>query len=79
MGIELTLAIHETVLPAIDRTPSPSPYLARLIGEGRRGMKSGHGFRTWTPERQPELRARVLAHLKAMNAADGHRAQPADT
>lgn len=71
VGLELTLAIHETVLPAIDHTPGPSPYLAQLIGAGRLGMKSGHGFRTWTPEQKAELRARVLAHLKAMNAADG--------
>jgi 3-hydroxybutyryl-CoA dehydrogenase len=33
-------------------------------------MKSGEGFRTWTAEQQTELRARVLAHLKAMNAAE---------
>ncbi|OWW19291.1 3-hydroxyacyl-CoA dehydrogenase family protein [Noviherbaspirillum denitrificans] len=71
VGIDLTLAIHETVLPAIDRTPGPSPYLEKLIGEGRLGMKSGRGFRDWTPEQQEQLRSRVLAHLKAMNAAEG--------
>jgi 3-hydroxybutyryl-CoA dehydrogenase len=71
VGIDLTLAIHETVLPAIDHRPGPSPYLRELIGAGRLGMKSGEGFRKWTPEQQAELRARVLAHLKAMNAAEG--------
>jgi 3-hydroxybutyryl-CoA dehydrogenase len=71
VGIDLTLAIHDTVLPAIDHTPAPSPYLKTLIEQGRLGMKSGEGFRKWTPEQQVELRARVLAHLKAMNAADG--------
>ncbi|MCX7240867.1 MAG: 3-hydroxyacyl-CoA dehydrogenase family protein [Burkholderiales bacterium] len=70
VGTELTLAIHETVLPAIDSTPGPSPYLKQLIREGRLGMKSGEGFRTWTPEQQAQLRARVLRHLKAMNAAE---------
>lgn len=70
VGIELTLAIHETVLPAIDHTPGPSPYLKKLIGEGRLGMTSGEGFRSWTPGQKSELRARVLAHLKAMNAAE---------
>ena len=70
VGTELTLAIHETVLPAIDHTPGPSPYLQQLIREGRLGMKSGEGFRTWTPEQQAQLRAKVLRHLKAMNAAE---------
>jgi 3-hydroxybutyryl-CoA dehydrogenase len=33
-------------------------------------MKSGEGFRKWTPEQQAALRARVLKHLKAMDAGD---------
>lgn len=70
VGIDLTLAIHKTVLPAIDATPGPSPYLERLVAAGKLGMKSGEGFRTWTAEQQSELRSRVLAHLKAMNAAE---------
>jgi 3-hydroxybutyryl-CoA dehydrogenase len=70
VGIELTQAIHQTVLPAIDHTPGASPYLQQLIDAGKLGMKSGEGFRTWTAEQQTELRARVLAHLKAMNAAE---------
>jgi 3-hydroxybutyryl-CoA dehydrogenase len=68
VGTELTLAIHETVLPSIDRSSEPSPYLKKLIEDGRLGMKSGEGFRRWTPEQQAELRQRVLQHLKAMNA-----------
>jgi 3-hydroxybutyryl-CoA dehydrogenase len=28
-------------------------------------MKSGEGFRRWSPEQQAALRARVLQHLKA--------------
>ncbi len=71
VGVDLTLAIHKTVLPSIDRTPGPSDYLGKLIGQGRLGMKSGEGFRTWTTEQQAQLRARVLAHLKAMNVAEG--------
>jgi 3-hydroxybutyryl-CoA dehydrogenase len=70
VGLDLTLAIHSTVLPAIDATPGPSPLLHSLIGAGRLGMKTGHGFRTWTPEQQTQLRRRVLAHLKAMNLAE---------
>ncbi len=65
VGTDLTLAIHQTVLPAIDARPGPSPYLEKLVAQGKLGMKAGEGFRTWTPEQQAELRARVLRHLKA--------------
>ena len=65
VGTDLTLAIHKTVLPAIESRPGPSPYLEALVADGKLGMKSGEGFRTWTPAQQAELRARVLRHLKA--------------
>jgi 3-hydroxybutyryl-CoA dehydrogenase len=66
VGLDLTLAIHEQVLPAIDRTPGPSPYLRELVAQGRLGMKTGQGFRRWTPAHADALRARVRTHLEAM-------------
>jgi 3-hydroxybutyryl-CoA dehydrogenase len=70
VGTDLTLAIHKTVLPDIDRTPGPLPYLEKLVAQGKLGMKSGEGFRTWTPEQQQALRQRVLAHLKQARSKD---------
>ena len=70
VGIDLTLAIHKTVLPAIDSRPGPSPYLDKLIAQGKLGMKSGEGFRSWTAEEQAELRQNVLQHLKKAAASD---------
>jgi len=64
VGIDLTLAIHRIVLPEIDSRPAPSPYLERLVAEGRRGMKTGAGFHDWTPEEQAELQRKVTEHLK---------------
>ena len=64
VGTDLTLAIHKTVLPAINSRPGPSPYLESLVTQGKLGMKSGEGFRKWSAEAQAALRARVLAHLK---------------
>lgn len=70
VGIDLTRAIHKTVLPAIDSNPGPSPYLDALLADGKLGMKSGEGFRTWTPEEETQLRQRVLTHLKNAAAED---------
>ncbi len=70
VGIDLTLAIHKTVLPAIDSRPGPSPYLDKLIAQGKLGMKSGEGFRSWSAEEQAELRQNVLQHLKKAAASD---------
>lgn len=64
VGTDLTLDIHNVVLPHLDRSPSPSPYLSKLVNENRLGMKTGEGFRAWTPAEAAALRARVFDHLK---------------
>ncbi|MGD9921768.1 MAG: 3-hydroxyacyl-CoA dehydrogenase family protein [Pseudorhodoplanes sp.] len=70
VGTDLTLAIHKTVLPEIDSRPAASPYLEKLVTEGKLGFKSGEGFRTWTPEQQKDLRTKVTQHLKAARTQD---------
>jgi 3-hydroxybutyryl-CoA dehydrogenase len=65
VGTDLTLAIHETVLPAIESRPAPSPSLRRLVADGKLGFKSGEGFRKWSADEQAALRTKVFQHLKA--------------
>ena len=65
VGTALTLAIHNTVLPTIDSRPTASPYLQKLVADGKLGFKSGEGFRKWNADEQAALRAKVMRHLKA--------------
>ena len=66
VGTDLTLAIHNIVLPAIESRPEPSPYLQKLVAEKKLGFKTGEGFREWTPAEQAALRSKVTQHLKSM-------------
>jgi len=71
VGTDLTLAIHRTVLPDIERRPAPSPYLEALVDKGKLGFKSGEGFRNWSADEQAALRRRVLQHLRDARMNDG--------
>jgi 3-hydroxybutyryl-CoA dehydrogenase len=70
VGTDLTLAIHQTVLPDIESRPGPSPYLEALVAQKKLGFKSGEGFRKWSAAEQAASRAKVLRHLKAAREQD---------
>ena len=63
VGLDLTLDIHQTIIPELDRHDRPNELLERYVAEGRLGFKTGEGFRTWTPEEMSALRNRLTNHL----------------
>lgn len=63
VGLDLTLAIHETLMPSLDRTARAHPLLVRLVRQGKTGMASGEGFRTWTPDTASATRHRLSEFL----------------
>jgi 3-hydroxybutyryl-CoA dehydrogenase len=63
VGLDLTLDIHRTMIPALDRHDRPHPYLEAKVAAGELGFKSGKGFRSWTEEEMRTLRTQLAQHL----------------
>jgi 3-hydroxybutyryl-CoA dehydrogenase len=63
VGLDLTKAIHDTLIADLDVTSGTHPYLAALVAKGETGMKAGRGFRSWTPEQAEAVRARLASSL----------------
>jgi 3-hydroxybutyryl-CoA dehydrogenase len=63
VGLDLTLDIHRTMIPALDRHDRPNALLEEHVAAGRLGFKSGEGFRAWTPGEMTATRLRLMNHL----------------
>lgn len=63
VGLNLTLDIHKTLIPDLDRTPGPHPFLVAKVEKGELGMKTGRGFRDWTPAQAADVRKRLSDFL----------------
>jgi 3-hydroxybutyryl-CoA dehydrogenase len=62
-GLDLTLKIHEVVMPALDNTPEPHPLLVEKVARGELGVATGRGFRSWRLEEAQALTDHVNATL----------------
>ena len=63
VGLDLTLAIHDYLLPHLEASGEPSPLLREKVAKGELGFKSGRGFQDWTPEQAEESRRRLASYL----------------
>jgi 3-hydroxybutyryl-CoA dehydrogenase len=62
-GLDLTLAIHEVLMPDLDVTQTPHPLLVELVERGDVGAASGRGFYSWSPGQAQRRRAEIDAGL----------------
>ena len=59
VGLNLTKAIHATLMPDLDRTNKVHPFLEKKIAKGHLGMATGEGFRSWSKKEASALRKRL--------------------
>lgn len=63
VGLDLTLAIHDYILPHLESSGEPSPLLREKVEQGDLGFKSGKGFFDWPPEAVEASRTRLVSYL----------------
>ncbi|MEN3305970.1 MAG: 3-hydroxybutyryl-CoA dehydrogenase [Micromonosporaceae bacterium] len=64
-GLRLTLAIHEVLMPSLDRTAVAHPYLVSKVERGETGAAAGRGFRDWAAGEAQARRAEITRELVA--------------
>ncbi|HYA04399.1 MAG TPA: 3-hydroxyacyl-CoA dehydrogenase NAD-binding domain-containing protein [Xanthobacteraceae bacterium] len=69
VGLDLALDIAEVLYRHLDRTPGPPALLRDKVKAGKLGMKTGEGFRRWTPEQADAVRTRLSGFLAAQAKA----------
>lgn len=63
-GLDLTLAIHQVLMPDLDVTREPHPHLTELVARGDLGAKTGRGFYTWAPGEAARRLAEIAEGLR---------------
>jgi len=70
IGLDLTLAIHDAVIPSLNHDPHPSPLLRQLVADGQLGARTGRGFLDWPEGAREATAARTSQHITAQLATE---------
>lgn len=63
VGLDLTLAIHDYVLPHLNVSAVPCDTLRNRVKEGKLGFKTKSGFLEWTDESMAATREKLTTYL----------------
>ena len=63
VGVDLTLDIQYVLMADLDRSTEPTPLIKNLVASGKLGMRTGEGFRKWTPQSADAVRERLRNFL----------------
>jgi 3-hydroxybutyryl-CoA dehydrogenase len=63
VGVDLTLDIQNTLIADLDRSTEPTKLIKDLVAQGKLGMRTGEGFRKWTPQSADAVRERLRQFL----------------
>lgn len=63
VGLDLSLAIQDYVLPHLDTSTRASSTMRKHVEAGELGFKTGSGFLQWTPASIAETRKKLTTHL----------------
>jgi 3-hydroxybutyryl-CoA dehydrogenase len=63
VGLDLTIAIHDYVLPHLNVSTVPCDTLRARVKEGKLGFKTGSGFLDWTEESMTATREKLMTYL----------------
>jgi 3-hydroxybutyryl-CoA dehydrogenase len=63
VGVDLTLDIQNVLLADLDRSTEPTQFIKDKVAAGKLGMRTGEGFRKWTPQSADAVRERLRNFL----------------
>ncbi len=63
VGVDLTLDIQNVLLADLDRSTEPTQLIKDKVAAGKLGMRTGEGFRKWTPQSADAVRERLRNFL----------------